>query len=61
MLKDHIVTLLLREIESVTQHLTNGTCPDYASYREHIGMLRAFRDAIEIVKTADATLDEGED
>ncbi len=61
MLTDHIVTMLQREIESIEHAILTGACPDFTSYREHVGMLTAYRVAIDIAKRADASLDEDAD
>jgi hypothetical protein len=58
---DHIMTMILQEIESVEYAILNGSCADYTMYREHIGMLAAFKIALDIARKAGVAVDEDVD
>jgi hypothetical protein len=49
---DRIIALLQREIDSIEHSLLSGACPDFTVYREQVGQLSAYRDAIQIAKRA---------
>lgn len=58
---EHIATKIMDEIESVEHSILSGVCSDYTMYREHIGMLTAYRVALTIAKRASAAVEEDVD
>jgi hypothetical protein len=57
---DRIIAMLQREIDSIEHSLLAGACPDYTVYREQVGALGAYRDAIQLAKKAFSEEDDDE-